>query len=463
MFNVPKGFDQTMAISPDGRTLAVGGQGAGLWDLATGRPKRILDGGSALVLCLVFSPGGESLMAARQNQIRVWNAETGRDGFQWTALGSVLFSVAYSPDNRWLAWADHRGLVEIWDHANGYAGKILTGQGRVWCATFSPDCRTLATASRDGSVKLWDIALDKDRYYLLTDSEDVHSIAFSSDGRTLSAAGEQGTVWTWETKAAKRIATKRFPLPGRIAYATLSADASTLATLGRDRSCQVWDLEMRRRILSIEDATGGDRVQLSPDGKHLASIASGNRRDESRIRVWSLEVGRESLVDHPGPITGWAFSPDRHRLAMAYSSRGSPILADWASGHTRSAGARGHFGGTGVLEYSADGQTLATGGEDGTIKLWDVETLEEGLTLHGPRGNAIALSFSPDGRTLASIDSEGSLAFWDLATVESGMTLAPVVRMQDVRFSPDRSALATIGVAATGRRVVYLWPAPRTN
>jgi WD40 repeat protein len=275
----------------------------------------------------------------------------------------------------------------------------------------------------------------------------------------LSAACAKGTVGTWETIGGNLPSLRPFPLPGGIESVELSRDATTLATLGKDQSCQVWDIKTGRLILSLDNVMVS-HIRLARDGKSLGT-AWGDRWDQCRIRVRNTENGQELLVGDPGQIGEWAFSPDRRWLAMGYASSGSPVFADLVSGRTRGAGGRGHLEGIAVLEFSADGRTLATGGGDHTIKLWDVNSGEERFTLRGLNGGAQALAFSPEGKTLAFRDT-GAIQLWDIPAEEHSLTLELIRSPRlDLRFSPDGTALATFGLGRANRWVVYIWPAPR--
>lgn len=468
-FRVREKLNEAMAISPDGRTLAVGGKGAGLWDLATGQPKRIL-GEKVPVFSVAFNPINPALVTTWGTNVRSWDTESGKCLWEMEGHGSLLYSVARTPNRQWdgwVAWADDRGRVEIWDGDHGYAGTILTGQDRIWCATFAPDRRTLATASRDGTVKLWDVVRDRDRQLISVGADEIHSIAFSSDGRELRATGPSGKVWTWETGGGKPLSTHQLPLSGRIERAELSRDATTLATLGSDKSCQVWDAGTGRRRLTIPDAAVGNRIRLSPDGKWLSAIW-GSHSNRRRIRVWDTENGRESLIGDPGPIALWALSPDQRRLAMSDDSSDLPRFVDLVQGRTGNANGWHVIEKITALEFSADSQTVAAGGQNHTIRFWNVETREERLTLRGLGGllgDPQDFSFSADGKSLASLDSANEIALWDVAATELGFKIGPTpYGLREVRFSPDGTALATFGNATFAKGwVVILWPAPRVE
>src|SRR5262249_37743511 len=98
----------------------------------------------------------------------------------------------------------------------------------------------------------------------------------------------------------------------------------------------------------------------------------------------------------------------------------SPLLLAGAQGcgpatECRPVAHLGHKAGVDSRAYAPDGRTLATGGSDRTVKLWDVTTGKEWARLRGHTDSVWSLAFSPDGRTLASGSRDRTVKLWDVA------------------------------------------------
>ncbi len=112
---------------------------------------------------------------------------------------------------------------------------------------------------------------------------------------------------------------------------------------------------------------------------------------------------------------------------------------------------RAHAGGVMSMAYSPDGGLLASGGQDGRVRLWDARTAKERGTLEGHERRVAAVAFSPDGTLLASGGFDRTIRIWDLSTGRACRTLSPGRgQVHALAFSPDGRllAVATDGVLA---------------
>ncbi|MDE0313425.1 MAG: sigma-70 family RNA polymerase sigma factor [Candidatus Poribacteria bacterium] len=192
----------TIALSSDGNILASGSwdNTIRLWDAHTGEHKKTLTGHTGRVATIAFSPDGKTLaIGGRENNtIRLWDVDTGKTKMILTGHTYLVEVVSFSSDGKTLASGSWDHTIRLWDVDTGKTKMILGHTDWVYSLAFSPDGKTLASGCIDATINLWDIDTGENKKTLIGHTSNVKGVAFSPDGKTLVSGSRDGSVLVWE-------------------------------------------------------------------------------------------------------------------------------------------------------------------------------------------------------------------------------------------------------------------------
>ncbi len=304
---------------------------------------RAFQGHTGWVFSVAISPDGQTLISRGFDKtIKVWNLYTGQLLHIPERSASSTSDLIISSDGESFA-TDTSDGIKVLNLSTGELLHTITLPSSidfVRSITISPDGQTLTTTDDDDSISIWNLSTGELLHTIEGYSSRAYNVIISSDGQTLANGNEDGTinVWNWRTGKLLHILKGNSPIDKHIAtfvdgrkiskhQIIFSPDGQSLLSLhSKDKAIMVWNQHTGQLIYTLKYdeiwISGTFSITFSCDGR---TIAGGNQEG---IKAWNLYTGQ---------LLGILREPPLHSISIAISS---------------------------------DGQNLAIGDDDGTIKVW---------------------------------------------------------------------------------------------
>ena len=326
--------------------------------------------------------------------------------------------VALSADGSLLASAGKENVIRLRDLSNPETPRILRGHsGAITCLAFSSNGEFLASGSEDQTVKLWRVATREEVHTFRGHHKTVHSVAFSPDSRLLASA-----PWVYRIRITET---------GR-GFGSSGTDARTI----------IWNL---RTLQQERQLAGHAAVAFSPDGRLLATgnLERSPSTKRHSVVLWDVLSGAKVRELHPvledrplGPLFCVTFSPDGQHLATA---TGSQVFVFDLTGEN--VVNFPHENWVNSVRFFRHGEFLASGGEQGLLRIWDMATSRNIRTFHFEERPIQCIDVSQNGRWMAWA-TERTIQLWKHNTTWKKSTA-----------SVDTKAVYCVALSANGKLV----------
>ncbi|KAH8995969.1 WD40 repeat-like protein [Lactarius akahatsu] len=405
----------------------------------------------SVVNSVACSPDGRQIVTgSMDNAVRVWDAQT------------------YSPDGTNIISASYDCTVRIWDSQTGvHIGEPLRGHTLpLTSVAYSPDGTYFISGSMDKTVRIWNsqtgTLVGKP---LQGPSGQIMSVAYSPDGTRIICGSDDTRVWMWDSQTGELIGN---PFEGHT-EAVLSVAYSpngNIVSGSKDGSVRIWDSQTGSLTcgplhLALRHAHLGAAwvlsVACSPVQKF---VISGSM--ENTVRVWDLQTGKligNPLSGHGAMVTSVAYSQDMTCI-ISGSFDGTVYIWDPQTEMPRGLPPKGHRDQIKTIAYSRDGRCIVSGSCDKTIQIWDSRTgFPIDQPLRGHTSDVASIAFSPDETHIVSASWDHTLQIWNYLTgAPVGIPLkGHTYTVLSVAYSPDGTQI----VSGSQDNTVLIWD-PKT-
>ena len=478
---VPPGVEVTcLDVTPDGQQVVVARDDGNveLWTLKDGKRRNLQPRMPSLVTCIAFSGNGTKLLAGSEvdtngmGAIHHWDLRKPQEAAVVMKQKGAVSEIAVDNDGVFAASIYSGSLIDptgadgsatTWDLRLGQpVGDAVEVDKGLLHVAIEPVKELIALGMSNGEVFVGSFRNGGEVVKPFTHPSSVTSLAFSADGQSVVVGDGGGYVHIWNLSDGQlRYPTRK--LDGEVIKAVPALDTSLITTVSRHGDVSVFDLQTGALLSSHIDHVVKD-ARFTRDGSLLVMAPGG----ASFVQVWDIHErmsGRKFVDVLDKNLITRIKGPDNSPAQLRYSEAGganrkkSMYAAADPDGTVFIYDAKTlkplgkpfrHPPAVGAVTLSQDEKLLITSGRDRAVRVWDIATRQNIVTMQH-HSYVPVLALSPDDQRLVTVTDEGELRVWQLRT---GDPLTPGIR-DTPRSSSEEEGIVVARVSDDGASVLF--------
>jgi WD40 repeat protein len=356
-------------------------------------------------------------------------------------IGTAL-KLTFSSNGKYLAVSDTMYQIKVWEVATNREIAMLIGhQNWVWDIQFSPDNKYIASGSSDETMRIWDLASGECLQVLHGHRDWVWKVNFVTSNLVISIGGDRiFKLWWWRTK----INLLTFLVPGlQLRDGTFHHGRGLLASCGGE-GINIWQVWKGKRYQKIDSAAALNlrRISFSPDGQTIIGT-----NFDCKIHLWDVNTGKHlfDLCGHPTQI----IEVNYDEIGQMISTCGKQIRV-WQiqTGACIQVINLGVDCGKAVAFRSP---LIATGSDNGSIKVWNLETRQCITTLGGNIQRIMGLAANAHNQIVVTSRTDGKIQLWDFSQI--GVDKSPEFACQSTDIQAHQGMAKAVAFSLDGKLI----------
>jgi len=450
-----KGKINTMALTWDGKFLFIAGEDGLLyiWNLKTGIRIASFHGHRYPINVIsLTSKGRFAVSGSEDSLVIIWNLSgSGRKVHKSILRGhsGSVKCIAINPDNNFLVSGSSDKTLRLWDFSGGQCLKIYEGhKDAVTGVSITPDGRYMISSSTNETLLFWQLATGKILRIFRGHRDRVNCVAITPCGNFAISGSDDKTIRIWNVFTGQCVRTLEGHR-GFVKSLRISPDGKKMISISSDKKLFIWELEKSSYLAPLMVVHPKKSEELLDNRKNfmeaLGKAGMAVEKKDWKNAVFSLVMARN--------VPGYERALEALSLWRELSLRAiKGKLRDIWQEFTL----KGHTDDLRCFSLSPDGNYLLSGGDDKTLRLWDLNVRKCCRTISIHNKAITCNAITPDGNFAISGSLDCTISILDLSNGKCLHTLRGHEKgIKDLVITPDGKYL----ISACSRCLI-LWDIP---